>query len=195
MRILTKLYDRSLIWAQHRHAPRYLAAMSFAESSFFPIPPDVMLAPMALAKPSNAYFYAFITTLFSIIGGLFGYMIGYFAFLPLVKPLLDTFGYMPLYEQAIGIFNSWGLVGVIIAAIIPVIPYKLLTVSAGFLQFDLIPFIIGSILGRGARFYLVAVIMRLGGVKMQAFLRRMIAKIGWLIMIIGLVVFVAIKYM
>ena len=93
MIILTKLYDRSLIWAQHRHAPRYLAAMSFAESSFFPIPPDVMLAPMALAKPSNAYFYAFITTLFSIIGGLFGYMIGYFAFLPLLNPydILDKF--------------------------------------------------------------------------------------------------------
>jgi len=193
MKFLTKLYDKTLLWAQHKHAPRYLAAISFAESSFFPIPPDVMLAPMALAKPTSAYSYAFITTFFSVIGGIFGYMLGYLAFEPIVKPLLNYFGYMPLYVTAMGIFATWGLIGVIIAAITP-IPYKLFTFGAGVLQFNLIPFVIGSIIGRGGRFYLVALIMRLGGAKMQAYLRSIVSTLGWLIIIIGLASFAAVKY-
>jgi membrane protein YqaA with SNARE-associated domain len=193
MKLLTKLYDKTLLWSQHKYAPRYLAAISFAESSFFPIPPDVMLAPMALAKPTNAYSYAFITTVFSVIGGLFGYMLGYLVFEPIVKPLLNYFGYVHLYAQAMGIFGAWGLIGVIIAAITP-IPYKLFTFGAGVLQFNLIPFVIGSIIGRGGRFYLVALIMRLGGAKMQVYLRSMISTLGWLIIIIGLVIFATVKY-
>ena len=101
-------------WAVHRHAQWYLAGLSFAESSFFPIPPDVMLAPMALANTKKAWRFAMITTVFSVLGGMAGYAIGMFAF-EMVKPWIEAAGYMPKYEMAVTWFNEWGVWVVFIA--------------------------------------------------------------------------------
>ncbi|MCG8427869.1 MAG: DedA family protein, partial [Chromatiales bacterium] len=99
MALFSALYERVMRWSKHRHAPRYLAGLSFAESSFFPIPPDVMLAPMALANPTRAWYLAALTTITSVLGGILGYLIGVFAF-EVIEPLLQSSGYYDKYLQA-----------------------------------------------------------------------------------------------
>ena len=100
MKIFSPLYERAMVWSRHRRAPWFLGGLSFAESSFFPIPPDVMLAPMCLANPHRAWWFALLTTLTSVAGGLFGYLIGYYAF-DLIEPWLRGSNYWSAYEQAV----------------------------------------------------------------------------------------------
>jgi membrane protein YqaA with SNARE-associated domain len=126
-----------MTWAAHRHAPWYLGGLSFAESSFFPIPPDVMLAPMSLARTDRAWWYATLTTVASVVGGLFGYLIGMLA-IDAVLPLLVDAGYGSRYDQAIAWFAEWGVWVVFIAGFSP-IPYKLFTISAGASAMALLP--------------------------------------------------------
>lgn len=189
MRLFSALYDRVMHWAAHRHAPWYLGAISFAESSFFPIPPDVMLAPMALAKRNAAWFYASLTTVTSVLGGLFGYLIGMWAF-DLVTPWIQAAGYWPAYERAVQWFGDWGVWAVLIAGFTP-IPYKVFTIAAGAVAMPLLPFIIGSVVGRGARFFLVAGLMRWGGEGMQRLLRSYVERIGWLLLALACIAYVA----
>ncbi|TSE29641.1 SNARE associated Golgi protein [Tepidimonas thermarum] len=177
MRLFAPLYERALRWARHRHAPRYLAALSFAESSFFPVPPDVMLAPMALANPQQAWRLAWLTTWTSVLGGLAGYLIGWLAFAAL-EPWLRGSSYWPAYQQAVAWFDAWGAWAVFIAGFSP-IPYKVFTIAAGALAMPLLPFALASLVGRGARFFLVAALMRWGGARMEPLLRRHIDRIGW----------------
>lgn len=177
MKLFGPLYDRALRWAQHRHAPRYLGVLSFAESSFFPVPPDVMLAPMALARPERAWALAWLTTWTSVAGGLLGYAIGWLAFAS-VEPWLRASDYWAAYQQAVAWFGEWGVLAVFIAGFSP-IPYKMFTIAAGTLAMPLLPFAAASLVGRGARFFLVAALMRWGGARMQAQLRRHIDRIGW----------------
>ncbi len=184
MTLFSALYDRVLRWARHPHAERYLATLSFAESSFFPIPPDVMMIPMVLARPDRAWWLASLTTLFSVIGGIAGYLIGLWGF-ELVEPLIQQAGYTARFERVVEWFGEWGLWIIFIAGFSPV-PYKLFTISAGMLQMMFIPFIIASMIGRGARFYLVAGLIRWGGVGMEQKLRRYIDRIGWVV--VGLIV-------
>lgn len=169
-------------WAEHRYASYYLAGLSFAESSFFPIPPDVMLAPMTLAKPKRAWEFALVTTVASVLGGIAGYAIGMFAF-DLIEPLLKQAGYWQKYMSARGWFDEWG-VWVVFAAGFSPIPYKVFTITAGVLGMVFIPFVIASFIGRGARFFLVAGLMKLGGAKMEAILKQYIDRIGWLVVIV-----------
>jgi membrane protein YqaA with SNARE-associated domain len=177
MRLFEALYDRVLDWAGHRKAPWYLGGLSFAESSFFPIPPDVMLAPMVLARPSRAWFFAALTTLASVAGGVLGYLIGLLAF-ELVAPLLHRAGYWDAYLDAHAWFERWGVWVVFLAGFSP-IPYKVFTITAGALSMALLPFVIASLVGRGARFFLVAAMMRWGGPRFDPLLRRYIDWIGW----------------
>jgi len=176
------LYDRVMQWSKHRHAERYLAGLSFAESSFFPIPPDVMLAPMSLARPERAWYYASLTTLMSTVGGALGYLIGFYAF-EMVEPLLHSAGYWERYLQVHQWFQEWGFWAIFIAGFSP-IPYKLFTISAGVIGMSFIPFLIASAIGRGTRFFMVAGLMRLGGARMEQVLRPYIDRIGWLIVIL-----------
>ncbi len=187
MRLFSPLYDRAMRWARHRHAPRYLAGLSFAESSFFPIPPDVMLAPMTLAKPDKAWWFAFLTTLTSVLGGMLGYLIGVFAF-ETVEPLLHRAGYWPQYLQAKAWFDEWGFWAVFLAGFSP-IPYKVFTITAGVISMALVPFVVASVIGRGARFFLVAALMAWGGERMEKLLREYIDRIGWLLVLLAVVVF------
>lgn len=187
MAIFTSLYDRCLGLARHQHASRYLAGLSFAESSFFPIPPDVMLAPMSMARPERAMSFAAITTLASVIGGLFGYLIGYFAF-DLVEPWVHKAGYWEKYLQVRGWFDVWGFWAILVAGFSP-IPYKVFTIAAGTLFMNLPLFIAGSAIGRGGRFFLVAGLLAWGGERMEAGLRTYVERIGWALVIIAIVAY------
>ncbi len=179
-------------WSRHRHAPWYLGAMSFAESSFFPIPPDVMLAPMSLANPARAWWFALLTTLTSVAGGLFGYAIGYFAF-DAIEPVLRESRYWDGYQAAVGWFDRWGFWAVFVAGFSP-IPYKAFTIAAGALSMAVLPFTLASLVGRGARFFLVAALMAWGGPRMEASLHRYIDRLGWATVamtLVGAMVYVA----
>lgn len=177
MRIFSKLYDKMLVWSAHPHAPWYLGILSFAESSFFPIPPDVMLAPMTLARPAAAWRLATLTTVTSVLGGIFGYLIGLLAF-ETVHPFIVEWGYESAYLQAVAWFTEWGFWAIFIAGFSP-IPYKVFTISAGALQMAFAPFVIASCIGRGARFFLVAGLIRWGGARMESHLRQYVDVIGW----------------
>ncbi len=177
MQIFSRLYDWVLRLSGHAHAPYYLGGLSFAESSFFPIPPDVMLAPMVLAKPHRAWALALLTTLTSVAGGVAGYLIGVFAF-EMVEPLLHEWGYYDRYLLAHAWFEQWGFWAVFLAGFSP-IPYKVFTISAGVIFMPLLPFVLASVVGRGARFFMVAGLMAWGGPRMEPVLRKYIDGIGW----------------
>jgi len=191
MKVFSKLYDIALRWAGHPRAPWFLGGLSFAESSFFPIPPDVMLAPMTLAKRSNAWKFALITTLASVAGGVFGYLIGMYAF-ELVEPLLHEAGYWDRFVKAQDWFAEWGFWVVFLAGFSP-IPYKVFTISAGTVGMALLPFILASLIGRGARFFMVAGLVWWGGEKMEAALREYVDRIGWIVIVLVVVAYLLLK--
>lgn len=182
MRLFEPLYLWTLKWSKHRHAPRYLVALSVAESSFFPIPPDVMLAPMVLAKREKAWYYAFITTIASVVGGIIGYLIGSLLF-DGIEPLISRAGLMDSFIVAQNMFDEWGFWIIFVAGFSP-IPYKVFTLAAGVMSIAILPFIAASIIGRGARFFLVSAIMYWGGEKMDVLLRKHIELMGWAVVII-----------
>ena len=186
MRVFSALYDRVLVWAAHPHAERYLAGLSFAESSFFPIPPDVMLAPMTLAQPKRGWRFAFLTTAASVVGGLAGYAIGWWA-LDAIEPLLRSLGYWDTYIRSTDWFETWGFLAVLAAGFTP-IPYKIFTIAAGALHLLLPVFVVASFVGRGARFFLVAGLVIWGGEPMQRQLRRHVDTLGWLVIAAGLII-------
>ena len=191
MKLFSAIYDKVLGWSRHKHAQWYLGGLSFAESSFFPIPPDVMLAPMSLARPEHAWRFAHITTLASIVGGVFGFLIGVFAF-EMIEPLLHSAGYWHHYERAVAWFEKWGFWAVLLAGFSP-IPYKIFTISAGALGMMFLPFLFASAVGRGARFYLVAGLMRWGGERMEKTLRLYIDRIGWVLILAVVIAYFAIN--
>ncbi len=177
MGLFSGLYQRVMTWSRHRLAAYWLALVSFTESSFFIIPPDVMLAPMTLAKPNKAWFYAGLTTVMSVLGGLLGYVIGLYAF-QAITPWLINFGYMDSYYLAQSWFERWGFWAIFMAGFTP-IPYKVFTIAAGAASMALLPFVLGSFVGRGLRFYLVAGLMRFGGTRLEKQLSVWVDRIGW----------------
>jgi len=191
MKLFSTMYEKVLVWSRHRYAPGYLAALSFAESSFFPIPPDVMLAPMSLSKPEKAWSYAMLTTIASTLGGIFGYFIGVFAF-EMVEPLIREAGYWEAYSRAGKWFATWGFWAVFLAGFSP-IPYKVFTISAGVIGMSFLPFVVASAIGRGSRFFLVAGLMRWGGERMEQTLRVYIDRIGWVLILAIIAVYFVIS--
>ena len=183
MKIFTPLYNAALRWATHRHAARYLSALSFAESSFFPIPPDVMLAPMVLARRDRAWFLAGLTTVASVAGGLFGYLIGKFLFGAVAEPIIEFYDAESAFERTRTWFEIYGVWVVFVAGFTP-IPYKIFTISAGLVGMSLVPFMLASLVGRGARFFLVAGLILLGGEALETQLRRHVDAIGWVTVVV-----------
>ncbi|MDR9497653.1 MAG: YqaA family protein [Hydrogenovibrio sp.] len=179
MKLFTPLYDQVLRWSRHPKAPHYLSGLSFAESSFFPIPPDVMLMPMSLARPEKAFYYAWLTTVFSVLGGLLGYAIGY-TLLDVVWPWLEATGHDATFDRAAAFFEEYGVWVVFIAGFSP-IPYKVFTIAAGAAHMALLPFLLASFVGRGARFFLVAGLMKWGGQKFETRIRASVDLLGWLV--------------
>ena len=192
MKLFQPCYDLALRWAKHPWASRYLAGLSFAESVIFPVPPDVMLAPMSLSRPDKAWHFAMLTTLASILGGIAGYFLGYLAFENWLQPFIESAGYTHKLETAMGWFEQYGVWVVFIAGFSP-IPYKVFTISAGFLQMAFLPFLIASAVGRGARFYLVAGLMRWGGARMEQELRKYVEVIGWAVIMLAIVAYLLLR--
>lgn len=183
MKLFGPLYDRVLIWSRHPHAAGYLGAMSFAESSFFPIPVDVMLAPMCLADRDRWIRYATIATVFSVLGGLAGYLIGYGMF-EAIEPWLRQSHYWDAYETSRRWFDEYGVVVVFVAGFSP-IPYKVFTIAAGVAALTVPGFLLASLVGRAGRFFLVAGLVRAGGQRFESTLKQHIERLGWATVVIA----------
>lgn len=192
MKIFSRMYDMVMRWAVHRHAPWFLAANSVAESVFWPIPPDVMLAPMCLSAPRRAWRLAMLTTLCSVVGAVIGYWLGYLMFDPWVMPVIQKMHYEAHLATTQAWFSSYGVWVVLIAAFTP-IPYKVFTVSAGLLQMAFLPFVAISLFGRGLRFFLVAGLMHWGGARMESQLRKYVDILGWLCIVLAVVLYLVFK--
>ena len=177
LKLFGPLYDRVMLWSRHPKAPWYLGGLSFAESSFFPIPPDVMLAPMCLARPALWWRLALLTTITSVLGGLAGYFVGAVA-LEAAMPWVERMGWTDNLNLARDWFDRWGFAAVFIAGFSP-IPYKVFTIAAGGMAMPVLPFILASIIGRGGRFFLVGWLMARFGPAMEPKLRPVMEWLGW----------------
>ena len=169
--MLQRLYARTLEIAAGPHALAALLLVSFAESSFFPIPPDILLIPMILARPKQAWRLAALCTLSSVAGGMLGYAIGYFLFDTVGRPVLEFYNAMDRYEALKAGFDQWGVWIIILKGITP-IPYKLVTIASGVAQFDLGLFIAASIVSRSLRFFLIAALLWWFGDPVRDFIER-----------------------
>ncbi len=187
------LYDKVLGWSGYPRAPAILSVLSFTESSFFPVPPDVMLAPMCLAKPAKAWIYATVCTLSSLAGGLFGYALGRWAFAS-IEPWLMNSVYAGLFNQAVESFGTWGFAYILLAGFTP-IPYKVFTLSAGVVGMPVLTFLTGSLLGRSGRFFLVAGLIRLLAESGAVKLRSWVDFLGWLVLAVSLIGFIVWKWL
>ena len=182
MKLFSNIYNKVIELAKHRNAEYYLGGLSFAESSFFPIPPDVMLMPMSLARPESWVRFALLTTIASVLGGIAGYFIGVWAF-EWLESILVTGGYAGRLEQAKSLFESYGVWAVLAAGFSP-IPYKLFTITAGALSMAFLPFLITSVIGRGARFFLVSGLVAKAGPGMEPTILKYIEWLGWLVVVL-----------
>jgi membrane protein YqaA with SNARE-associated domain len=194
MRLFGKLYERALGWAKHPHAERYLALLSFVEAFIFPVMPEVMLAPMMLARRERAFRYANVSLLFSLLGSLVGYALGHYAFEAL-RPVLDSLHLLAPINT--GVENLRGkmsahwlalLVVLALAALQPVVPMKFVTWAAGIVGVPVIPFLVCMLVGRGKRVWLLAILIRLFGERAERMLHKHVEWIGWLaiVALIGL---------
>jgi len=192
MKIFEPIYTTILSWAKHKYAERYLAGVSFAESSFFPIPVDVMLAPMVLADNDKAWRYAAITTIMSVLGGMFGYLIGAFFFDTYGDQILSYFHAHDTFAEIQASYLKHGMMIILLAGFTPV-PYKIFTIASGVIGVAVIPFILMSLIGRGARFFLVAGLVKLGGEKLESTLHKQVEWLGWGTLILAAIGFIVYK--
>ena len=169
--MLRAIYDWTMDLAASRHAVGALAAVSFVESSVFPVPPDTLLIPMVLANRAKAWWYAFLCTLTSVIGGLAGYAIGFFLYVAVAEPLLDFYGYGDRFSQFAETYNDWGAWAVLIAGVTP-FPFKVITIASGATKLSLPIFIIASIIARSIRFFAVAGLLYVFGPPIRAFIEK-----------------------
>ena len=169
--MLQALYERILRLAAGPNALAALLAVSFVESSFFPIPPDILLIPIILARPRAAWRLAALCTLSSVAGGLLGYAIGYFLFDAIGRPILEFYNAMDRYETLKAGFQEWGVWIIILKGMTP-IPYKLITIASGVVQFDLGLFVAASIVSRSLRFFLIAALLWWFGDPVREFIER-----------------------
>lgn len=169
--MLKRLYDRVIALAGHRHAAWYMAAVAFAEASFFPIPPDPLLVAMGLARPRRVWLYALICTIASVAGGALGYLIGWALFDRLAQPIIHFYHMEHAFQTFQAKFAKYGLYVILIKGLTP-IPYKIVTIAAGAAKFDFWTFMVASLITRGGRFFLVAAIMRLFGEAARRFIEK-----------------------
>ena len=191
MNIFRKLYDWTLNKASQKSALWFLSLISFIESSFFPIPPDIVLIPMVLAKRAKAFFYALVCTLSSVAGGVFGYFIGLFLFNSIGIFLINFYHLDEQVNQFKDYYNSYGVWIVIIAGFTP-FPFKVITIASGLFQLNFIIFILCSILSRGSRFYLISILLYFYGESIKKFINKYfnILTIFFFILLIGGILFI-----
>lgn len=187
MKIFQPLFDRTIVWARHPHAPWLLGVLSFCEAIFFPVPPELMMVPMCLAQPKRGFGYAAISLFGSILGMFVGYAIGYYA-IEQAMPFIDKLGYGAEFENIKQEAAAHGFWLLLIAGFTPV-PFKIFTLASGAVGMPLLPFFAGATIGRGKRVFLVALAIRLGGERAERALRKYIEPIGWvaLVVLIGFI--------
>ena len=186
--IFSGLYNRCMIWAAHPHAERYLIGVSVFEAIFFPVPTALMLIPMVVSHPNKAIRLASIATITSVLGGLFGYLLGYLA-IAAIEPWIHQVGWWDKYLTAQSWFGEYGIWAVVIAGFTP-IPFKMFTISAGALSMAVLPFFLASLAGRGAHFFLIALVVAWAGPKMEPMVRRYIEWLGWAVVVIAVIAYV-----
>ncbi len=188
------VYDWMILVASKPHALLFFAIVSFAESSFFPIPPDIMLIPMVLAMPKRAWQIAGVATLSSVLGGFFGYGIGLFLYDSIARPILNFYGYLHQFESFQEYYHQWGAWIVFGAGVTP-FPYKVITIASGVVHLNIFTFAVASILARGLRFYLVAGLLKAYGEPMKQFIEKNLNFLSVIFIVLLLCSFIAIKYL
>ena len=188
--MLKRIYDWCIDAAHKPYALWIMGAVSFAESSFFPVPPDVMLIPMSLARPQRAWLYAAICTATSVLGGVVGYAIGALLFDSVGQWLIQVYGLADKVDAFRASYAEWGAVIILLKGLTP-IPYKLVTITSGFAGYNIILFILCSIVARGGRFFVVAILLNRYGdwirVKIEKHLGLVVA-VGTALLVLGFVV-------
>ena len=193
--MLRALYDRCMGLAAHRYAERWLAGVSFVESSVFPIPPDVMLIPMVLAERARAWRYAIVCTVASVLGGMAGYAIGYFLFEFVGQPLLELYGYADKFRRFAEDYNAdYGAWAVLVAGVTP-FPYKVITIASGATALNFWVFMLASLAARGARFFLVAGLLYFFGPPIRDFIEKRLGLVTIVFFVFLIGGFIAIKYL
>ena len=193
MAVFRNLYERAILWSAHPKAPWYLTFISFIEAIFFPVPPEVMLAPMSLAQPKRAFRFATLSLSGSLIGMFVGYALGHYA-IDLAMPLVEKLGFAAQFEDIKRQADANGFWLLLLAGFTP-IPFKIFTIASGAVGMPLLPFFFGALIGRGKRVYLVAAAIYFGGEKAEAKLRQYIEPIGWtaLLLFAGLIAYGLLK--
>ncbi|MCG8506803.1 MAG: DedA family protein [Sphingomonadales bacterium] len=192
--MLRRLYDWTLRLARHPAAERWLAFISFIESSVFPVPPDVMLGPMALAKPKRAFRYALICTVASVLGGLAGYAIGFFLWETVGQSVIAFYGYEDKFAEFADAFNEQGALLVFIFGL-TFFPFKVITIASGVTMLDPVVFTFAAIASRAPRFFIEAALLWKFGPPIQQFVEKRLALITSLVVFLGVAGFVLLKYL
>ncbi|MES0812726.1 YqaA family protein [Roseibium sp. SCPC15] len=191
--MIRRLYDWTLSLAAGPRAPVALGSVSFVESSVFPIPPDILLIPMVIARRERAWWYAFLCTLTSVAGGILGYLIGMFLFDQVAEPILSFYGKMEKFDEFSAVFNHWGWWFVFIAGLTP-FPYKVITIASGVAGLSLPVFILASIVSRGLRFFVVAALLYFFGPPIKEFIERRLGLMFTLFVVLLVGAFVLLRY-
>ncbi|MEO1207804.1 MAG: YqaA family protein [Pseudomonadota bacterium] len=191
--MLKATYDWTMQLASHRRAPEALFGVSFIESSFFPIPPDVMLVPMVLAERAKAWFFALVATVGSVAGALLGYVIGYFLFEAVGQPVFAFYGYAEKFEKFATTYNDYGAWAVLVAGVTP-FPFKVITIASGATALNLWVFLAASVVARGLRFGIVCALLYFFGPPIREFIEKRLGLVFTVFMILLIGGFVAIKF-
>ncbi len=192
--MLNRVYAQTLALASSRYATAALALVAFAESSFFPLPPDLLLIPMILARPRRAFLLAGLCTVMSVLGGFLGYAIGYFLFDAIGRPILEFYHAMGRYDALKAAFAQWGVWIIIIKGLTP-IPYKLVTIASGVAQFPIVPFALASLVSRSLRFFLLAALLWRFGEPVREFIEQRLMLVTSLFAAALVGGFVALRYL
>lgn len=189
--MLRKTYDRVMALAASRHAEPWLAVVSFLESSIFPVPPDAMLIPMVLARPQRAWILAAICTVASVVGGVLGYGIGYF-FADWVRGAVESIGWGDKFNDFSNLYARYGALVILLKGLTP-FPYKIVTIASGILKFSFPIFMATSIITRGARFFLVAGLLKYFGPPVLSFVEKRLTLVTSIVAAAIVILFVAVK--
>jgi len=192
--MIRSLYDWTMRAASHKHAVPSLFGVSFVESSFFPIPPDVMLIPMVMAERAKAWYFAMVATTGSVLGGVFGYLIGYFLFETVGKSMLEFYGYSDKFATFASQYNDYGAWIVFVFGVTP-FPYKVITIASGATHLNIFMFMLASVASRGLRFFAVAALLYWFGPPIREFIEKRLGLVFTVFVVLLFGGFIAIKYL